>query len=267
MKWSPFLAILFLAPGLAQKPKEPKPITPSQNEAYKLATKVNVDGQWIGVYLPKQGPYTILNSGRGSWERTNTSTKIWVDQNNNGQVDDCEARRSSLPLRIGDTMYEVASIAPDGSSVKLAPSKSRLESIVIGRKAPVFVFTDIRGEEVSNMESAGRWLVLHVLSYTCHACTIQWSGLKNLQREIGDKKLDVLLLFVDRTMSPTDPTDAIRVEIESKGAPWQAVVLPDGWSTVTEAFNTEAYGLTLIDPKGIVRGVNLTSKDVASLIK
>ena len=48
---------------------------------------------------------------------------------------------------------------------------------------------------------------------------------------------------------------------------WSNVRVPGGWTGVIDQFNLDGYGLTLVDADGIVRGVNIHSKQLKKLMK
>lgn len=48
---------------------------------------------------------------------------------------------------------------------------------------------------------------------------------------------------------------------------WPNVWLDDGWSEAMRRFNLGGYGLTLVGPDGIVRGLDVHDRDLDRLLK
>jgi hypothetical protein len=48
---------------------------------------------------------------------------------------------------------------------------------------------------------------------------------------------------------------------------WPSVYDPLGWAGVQRRFNADGYGLILVDAQGIVRGVDLSKRDLKSLLE
>jgi hypothetical protein len=138
---------------------------PPKDRLVKRGT-ISVDGQEYTLYLPKADSYSTTNSGTDDSDSENTSTLISIDQNGDGKLTDDESWFANLPVRLGDTMFDLAKIAGDGSQIILRPSKSPLRGVVIGRTCPPFSFVTADGEEVSLEKMAGKAFILDIWSYT-----------------------------------------------------------------------------------------------------
>jgi hypothetical protein len=125
---------------------------------------LSLDGHTYTLFLPA-GPYSVTNLKPGAWHE-NTATRIGVDHDANGTIVESEIRAASLPLRIGDRMFDVKSIEPDGSAITLEPSSSPLESVVAGRTCPPFSWKTQDGKDVSLADFRGKILILDIWSYT-----------------------------------------------------------------------------------------------------
>lgn len=92
---------------------------------------------------------------------------------------------------------------------------------------------------------------------------------KGIQNKLGKDKFEVLLLSVDaeRNFCGENPADADRKSLKEVGVDWENVLVPGGFETLLRRYNLDGYGLVLIDPNGIVRGVNLRADEVKKLIK
>jgi hypothetical protein len=138
---------------------------PPKDRLVKRGT-VSVDGQDYMFYLPKADSYSTANSGTDDSDFENTSTRISVDQNGDGTLTEDESWFANLPVRFGDTMFDLAKIASDGSQIILRPSKSPLRGVVVGRTCPPFSFDTADGEEVSLEKMAGKAFILDIWSFT-----------------------------------------------------------------------------------------------------
>ncbi len=138
---------------------------PPKDRLVKRGT-VSVDGQDYALYLPKADSYSTTNSGTDDSDSENTSTLISIDQNGDGKLTDDESWFANLPVRFGNTMFDLAKIASDGSQIILRPSKSPLRGVVVGRICPPFSFNTADGEEVSLEKMAGKAFILDIWSFT-----------------------------------------------------------------------------------------------------
>jgi hypothetical protein len=138
---------------------------PPKDKLVKRGT-VSVVGQDYTLYLPKADSYSTTNSGTDDSDSENTSTLISIDQNGDGKLTADESWFANLPVRLGNTMFELAKIASDGSQIILSPSKSPLRGVVLGRTCPPFSFNTADGEEVSLEKMAGKAFILDIWSFT-----------------------------------------------------------------------------------------------------
>jgi hypothetical protein len=138
---------------------------PPRDKLVKRGT-VSVDGQDYALYLPKTDSYTTTNTGTDDSDFENTSTLLSIDHNGDGKLTEDESWFASLPMRLGDRMFDVAEIAEDGSQIILKPSKSPLRGVIIGRTCPQFSFATADGEEVSLEKLAGKAFILDIWSFT-----------------------------------------------------------------------------------------------------
>lgn len=126
--------------------------------------ELKVGSEHITIYVPTYGPYSTQSAEHHSY--SNTSTAISVDSDNNGQADPSEKWYTSLPVRLGDEMYEVKKFDPGGTWLLLEKSPTPLSGCVIGRKCPDFEFTTMEGKKVSLDTYKGKVLLLDVWSMT-----------------------------------------------------------------------------------------------------
>lgn len=126
---------------------------------------LTIDGRALPVYLP-DGPYALENKGRSDFTSENEATCIAIDADADGQLADAENWYANLPVRIGDQMYAVQAIEPDGKWIDLAPSSGPLTGIVLDRKLPSFSYQTSSGKMVSQDDFRGRPFLLDIWSVT-----------------------------------------------------------------------------------------------------
>ena len=175
MKYAFAPPVLFLAglPSYAQDtvvPLKPCDVTRHYNSYFvKSSAKlvrmgaIDVDGEAFGVYLPEtESGYRVTSFDEQPANAMTqfSSTYLAVDQNHDGKLTSSESAFAELPLRIGDTMFDVVAIAEDGSSITLRPNDGPLRGAVIGRRAPDFSFTATDGKVVRRDDYLGRAVLI-----------------------------------------------------------------------------------------------------------
>jgi len=134
-------------------------------EAEKLVRgDLKVDQEQTSFYLPQYGPHELTTKGNHSFE--NTSTRITVDSNHDGKLDRSEHWWTSLPVRLGDSMFDVAAIDPGSQWILLKKSSARLAGVVVGKPCPEFSLLTTNGYKATQDTFKGRWLLLDVWSET-----------------------------------------------------------------------------------------------------
>jgi hypothetical protein len=92
---------------------------------------------------------------------------------------------------------------------------------------------------------------------------------KGIQQKYGPDKFQVLLLSVDGGHHA--PINEVlrdnKEELKSQGVNWPNVVMPHGFDDSRRLFNADGYGLTLIDPDGIVRDIHAFPEDLEPKLK
>jgi len=93
---------------------------------------------------------------------------------------------------------------------------------------------------------------------------------KGIQKEKGKDKLQVLLLSVDCGYG-MDTASAMSGDLKAmkrQGVEeWPNVILRNGFKDAQRMFNLDGYGLSLIGPDGIVRGIDIREDEVRELLK
>jgi hypothetical protein len=108
----------------------------------------------------------VTNTAKKHHAFENTSTLISIDQNADQKLDDDEGWFASLPIRLGDKMFDVVEIATDASRMTLRPSKSELRGIVVERSCPPFSFKTAEGKAITNETLAKKPFILDIWSTT-----------------------------------------------------------------------------------------------------
>ncbi len=92
---------------------------------------------------------------------------------------------------------------------------------------------------------------------------------KGIQHKFGSDKLQVLLLSVDLGYGSFSQEKAAAKDIQAmnkQNVQWPNVLLAHGFDDTQRRFNLDGYGLTLIGPDGIVRGVDVQPEGVEELL-
>src|SRR6266404_4079901 len=80
------------------------------------------------------------DTGRANFPRDNTSTLISVDNDHDGVITADEGWFASLPIRVGDKMFDVVDIEREGNRIDVRPSATPVRGVVVGRMCPSFSF-------------------------------------------------------------------------------------------------------------------------------
>ena len=127
---------------------------------------VTLGEEAFSIYLPEDdSAYSAApRPDRPGMFNKYTSSYLAVDQNHDGKIESWESYFAEFPLRIGDRMFDVLEIAPDGSSLSLRSRSGPLMGAVVGRRAPKFSFETVDGRVVDNASVAGRATLIDVWS-------------------------------------------------------------------------------------------------------
>jgi hypothetical protein len=127
---------------------------------------LEVEGRKFTLYLPKAKTYVVRNAAKKESVFENTSTRLAIDQKGDGKLTEADNWFANMPVRLGDRMYDIIEIAPDGSSLVLQPSKSALAGVIVGRSCPPFSFKTADGKTISRDGLAGKAFMLDIWSIT-----------------------------------------------------------------------------------------------------
>ncbi|HUN82209.1 MAG TPA: hypothetical protein VMV81_11950 [Phycisphaerae bacterium] len=78
----------------------------------------------------------------------------------------------------------------------------------------------------------------------------------------------MVLLSIDRGrfQMRIDPAKKAEQIFSKFKITWPNVWLPDGWNYAQKRFNSSLYGLTLVDERGIVRGIRVRPQEIKRLL-
>lgn len=85
----------------------------------------------------------------------------------------------------------------------------------------------------------------------------------------GKDKVQVLLLSVDLGygLNSFKAAAGNLTKMQNGGVDdWPNVLMPNGFKDTQRLFNLDGYGLTLVGPDGIVRGIDIREDDVKELL-
>lgn len=136
------------------------------NENLVARGSIEVEGESFDLYLPEAKTYRVDPGKFKPGSDDDPATILSIDADGNGQLEVEESWYASLPLRIGDRMFEVRSIAADRSHVVLRPSDAPLAGLIRGRSCPPFSLITQEGRRLKNTDFAGKVLILDVWSVT-----------------------------------------------------------------------------------------------------
>lgn len=141
-------------------------LTGAKRKQVAFRGQLEVDGTAYALYVPRADAYTIVNSGASDDHHGNKSTAIAIDADADGDLARAEYWFSNLPVRIGDRMFTIRAIEPEGRGLVLAPSSEPLRGVVVGRKCPPFSFRTQDGRTVSLADYRDKILILDIWSFT-----------------------------------------------------------------------------------------------------
>lgn len=80
--------------------------------------------------------------------------------------------------------------------------------------------------------------------------------------------MQVLMLSVDASYGE-DKAAVIKKEAKilgKNGVAWPNIILPNGFDDCQRQFNLDGYGVSVIGPDGIVRGIDVYGDDLAAVV-
>jgi len=139
--------------------RRPKPMMMLTSNRLVRKGEVRVGDQTYSIYLPRAREYRLVGKRVGAIP--SDATAVSVDQDRDGKISATETFLADCPLRIADSVFDIVSIAKDGSKIELRRRKGPLVGCVSGRIAPAFDFETTSGKRVKRDDFRGRYLVIH----------------------------------------------------------------------------------------------------------
>jgi len=125
----------------------------------------------------------------------------------------------------------------------------RPEIAEVGRPAPEFQLSDMKGNRVSLAQFRGKVVVLDFWATWCGPCRVSMPGLEKIQQQYGDR---LALLAINLQESP----DEVRDYLQSQGL--RSTVLLDRDGRVGRVYRSNAIPMqVLIDKEGVVRHISI----------
>ncbi len=129
--------------------------------------RIPVQGKSFDIYLPEGNePYTVINKSGKDSHQNNSSTLVSIDANGDGKLTRDESWFANLPVRILDSMWDITSIAAEGSRLDIKPSRSPLRGVVVGRKCPPFSYKGEDGKRITQDTFKGKAFIIDIWSVT-----------------------------------------------------------------------------------------------------
>jgi hypothetical protein len=125
---------------------------------------LTVGNEPVSFFLPLYGPHAVTSKEHHSFE--NTSTLVSVDSDHDGKPGRTEGWWSSLPVRLGDQMFDVKMMDPGGKWILFGKSSSPLAGVIVGKPCPDFQFLTTDGKTATLADYKGKALLLDVWSMT-----------------------------------------------------------------------------------------------------
>lgn len=125
----------------------------------------------------------------------------------------------------------------------------------IGKAFPAFSVVDIDGQSISNDTLKGKPTIIWFTATFCTPCQIGAKKVAQLQKELGDNKLNVLVVFVDPKESESDLRN------------WRSQFANPDWKLAFNNGLAEKIGIRYLDSKyllgndGVIKDFNTSIAD------
>jgi len=160
----------------------------------------------------------------------------------------------ALPIAVIGLVYFYGGGFTDHSSMQ-QQTESRKVSASVGNAFPDFSAIDIEGVSLSNQSLKGKPSIIWFTATWCTPCQIGAKKVAQLQRELGDNRLNVLVFFVD----PKESADDLRN--------WRSQFANPDWKLAFNNGLAEKIDIRYLDSKyllgndGVIKDFNTSIAD------
>jgi len=148
-------------------------------------------------------------------------------------------------FELGDRTWEVASIDPAGTEIRLRPAVAKeRKAIDVGTAVPEWTATTVSGEPLSASSLEGKYVLLDFWGSWCASCVESLPTLKAAYDQFKTKDFEIVGFAAQGEASLRSALDQYDIE-------WPQVVDDDG--TYSSTFRVRGYPTYyLVDPNGTV---------------
>lgn len=160
----------------------------------------------------------------------------------------------ALPLAVIGLIYFYGGGFTDHSSMQQQPESGKIGTSV-GNIFPDFSVVDIEGMSLSNKSLKGKPTIIWFTTTWCTPCQIGAKKVAQLQNELGGRKLNMLVFFVD----PKESADDLRN--------WRNQFANPDWKLAFNNGLAEKIGIQFLDSKylldknGVIKDFNTRIAD------
>lgn len=208
-EWLPYRIAYEKSTDYDGKPRENLVVMP--NYRYEGAFRLGEKDYGVSLYDGDLG-------GRFIREKQ-VNVSLWVGPKESlGKPGSGSSHRLFELIPIGESLYEIKSIAEDGSSVEFRASG--LSTTTLGKKAPDLSMKDTQGKTFRISDYKGKVLVLDFWYVWCKPCIAKFPAIKKMIDGYSDKPLATVGVNIDK---PERVEQAMKV-IADNGLTWRQVV-------------------------------------------
>ena len=157
---------------------------------------------------------------------------------------------------------------PATKLIKPSPTPQKTESLEslkakmnewVGKPAPDFLVTDLKGEELSLEKFRGQVILLDFWATWCGPCLVEMPKVKKTYEKYKDQKFQIIGISRDNSKTP------LEAYVEKEGLAW--INYWDENGKLTDLYKVIGFPTTfLIDGAGVIRKASLGGSDVETAV-